>query len=95
MKLFNFIKSIFKSDPNSKDDLIKFKIKDDKCGEITEIKVMKNYDISRVYDDTVEADYRLKKVVICQHCYNKINLEVLFNRNYQVISTHCENGEIL
>ncbi|NLM97123.1 MAG: hypothetical protein GX175_05880 [Halanaerobiaceae bacterium] len=93
MAFFDFIKNIFKPAYNS--NLLFFYIRDRKCGEKIKLLVRKSYDIQTIYEDTDKADYRLNKVVICNKCYNKINLQLDFDQAYNIINSHIDGGELI
>lgn len=90
MGLFDFFKSLFSGNRGSKN--VNLYVKDKKCGEKIRILLRKSYDIQRIYDDNDEASYGIKKVIICNNCYNKINIEVKFDKNYNKISEKIKNG---
>ncbi len=62
---------------------------------INEIKVLKTYDIATVYEDSQPGNYKLKKYIVCPDCYNKIHLEIFFDKRYKILSSECNNGELL
>jgi hypothetical protein len=89
----DFIKKIFT--PVKQGNLINFYLKDEKCGEKIKLLVRKSYDIQRIYEDSEEADYRLNKVVICNSCYNKINVKIDFDKRYNIIDSQIDGGKII
>jgi len=91
--LFDFIKNIFQ--PSGQGNLINFYIKDEKCGDKIKLLVRKSYDIQKIYEENEEADFRLKKVVICNKCYNKINLRIDFDKRYNIIDSQLDGGSII
>lgn len=93
MGFINFLKNIFK--PANHGNLINLYLKDNKCGEKIKLILRKSYDIQRIYEDSEEADYRLSKVVICNNCYNKINLKIDFDRRYNIINKEIDKGELI
>ncbi|MFW6287157.1 MAG: hypothetical protein ACOC2J_00190 [bacterium] len=93
MGFFDAIKRLFQ--PVNQANLIHIYIQDKKCGEKIKILVRKSYDIQKIYEYGEEADYRLKKVVICNNCYNKINLTIDFDRRYNIINTEIDGGKII
>ncbi len=95
--MIEFFKNLLKKiglGKNSKQDHVLLYVKDDKCGNVVEVRAIKTYDLHRVYEDDLPGDYRLKKVIICDECYNKIHIEVFFDSNYQIVSSKAEGGEI-
>lgn len=92
MGLFDFIKNIFSGDKQA--DVIDFYVRDDKCGNEIKIVFRKGYDIVREYGDGDEA-YSVRKVAICDECYNKINISLKFDNKYNIVSQDVENGEII
>lgn len=96
MVIFDFIKSLFGAKKNkSKSKLIDIYIEDNKCSNQMKIIFRKDYDIQKVYADNREAAYEIKKVVVCDNCYNKINLHLEFDKKYNIIKKEIENGKII
>lgn len=93
MAFFDFIKNIFSPVKNT--NLLLIYLKDKKCGEKIKVLVRKSYDIQTVYEDSHNAEYRLSKVVICNNCYNKINLQLDFDRGYNIINSQIDGGELI
>lgn len=93
MGLFDFIKNIFQ--PTRQGNLIHIYIKDKKCGDKIKLLVRKSYDIQKIYEKNEQADYRLKKVVICNKCYNKINVRIDFDKRYNIIDSQLDGGSII
>lgn len=93
MGFFDFLKNIFQ--PVKQNNLIHIYLKDNKCKEKMKLLVRKSYDIQRIYEENEEAEYRLKKVVICNNCYNKINLQIDFDKRYNIINSQIDGGEII
>jgi len=90
---FGFLKNIFQ--PSTQGNLIHIYIKDEKCGDKIKLLVRKSYDIQKIYEENEQADYRLKKVVICNKCYNKINVRIDFDRRYNIIDNQIDGGSII
>jgi len=95
LKIIEIIKGLFSDSTDDKDKMLAFKIKCNKCKNINEIKVLKTYDIATVYEDDQPGNYMLKKYIVCPDCYNKIHLEIFFDKSYQIITSECDNGELL
>lgn len=93
MGFFDLIKRFFK--PNRQGNLIPIYLRDNKCGENIKVLVRKSYDIQKIYEDGEKADYRLKKVVICNNCYNKIIVTIDFDRAYNIINTTIDGGKVI
>lgn len=93
MGFFDFIKNIFQ--PVRQGNIIHIYLKDEKCGEKIKLLVRKSYDIQKIYEDNEQADYRLKKVVICNKCYNKINVRIDYNKRYNIIDSQLDGGNII
>lgn len=94
MGLFDKIKSIF-SGGDKQSNLIEIYLKDNKCGNQMKLMFRKSYDIQRVYEDNRDAAFEIKKIVVCDNCYNKINLHLEFDKRYNIIEQEIENGEII
>ena len=96
MGIIDKIKSIFTGANNGKEaNLIDIYIKDDKCGNQMKLLFRKSYDIQKVYEDNREAAYEIKKVVVCDNCYNQIDLHLEFDKGYNVIMQEVKAGEII
>jgi len=92
MGFFDKLKKIFSGNKNS--NLIKIYVKDNKCGEKIKIVLRKGYDIARNYEET-ESTFSTKKVAICDNCYNKIYINLQFDKNYQIVGQEIKNGELI
>lgn len=93
MGLMDFFKNIFSGNRGS--NTINLYVKDKKCGEKIKILLRKSYDIQKVYSDEEEAAYEINKVVICNNCYNKINIGVKFDKRYNKILEEIDNGSFI
>ncbi|MFW6014881.1 MAG: hypothetical protein ACOCRK_00425 [bacterium] len=93
MGLMNFLKKIFL--PIKKRNLIHFYLRDKKCGEKIKLVIRKSYDVNRLYNKKNKAKYEINKVVICNECYNKIEMKVLLDKNYNIVSKEINNGEFI
>ncbi|MFW6015743.1 MAG: hypothetical protein ACOCRK_04850 [bacterium] len=93
MGIIDFIKNIFS--PSNGNNIMKIFLKDAKCGNKIKLILRKSYDIQRIYEEDEEAYYRWKKVVICDNCFNKINVNIDFNRRYGVIDKKIDGGEFI
>ena len=93
MGFLDKIKSIFSGGSQSK--LIDIYIEDDKCENQMKLLFRKSYDIQKVYEDNREADYEIKKVVVCDKCYNKIELNLEFDKKYNIINQEIKDGKII
>ena len=93
MGFLDKIKSIFTGGSQSK--LIDIYIEDDKCGNQMKLLFRKSYDIQKVYDDNQEAAYQIKKMVVCDNCYNKIELQLEFDKRYSIINQEIKDGKII
>lgn len=93
MGIFDKIKSIFAGGKQS--NLIDIYVEDDKCGNQMKLLFRKSYDIQKVYEDNRDAVYEISKVVVCDKCYNKINLHLEFDKRYNIINQEVEDGKII
>ncbi|MFW6015561.1 MAG: hypothetical protein ACOCRK_03925 [bacterium] len=93
MGFIDKLKNILK--PNNNSNLLEIYLRDNKCQKDIKLLVRKSYDIYRVYEDDDSADFRLNKVVICNNCYNKINLTIDFDKRYNIINTDIQGGEMV
>jgi len=95
MGLFDKLKSVFTGDGSNQSKLIDIYVEDNKCGNQMKLLFRKSYDIQKVYKDDRVAAYEIKKVVVCDKCYNKIDLHLEFDKRYKIISQEIENGKII
>ena len=93
MGIFDKLKSIFSGGNSSK--LIDIYVEDNKCGNQMKLLFRKSYDIQKVYEDNREAAYEIKKVVVCDNCYSKMDLHLEFDKRYNVINKEIKNGKII
>ena len=93
MGFMDKIKDFFQ--PVNNTNLLEIYLQDKKCKEKIKLLVRKSYDIQRIYEKDQDADYRLRKVVICNNCYNKINLEIDYNKKYNIINSEIDGGELI
>ena len=93
MGIIKFLKSIFTGERQKK--TIKIYLKDNKCGEKIKLVLRKGYDIVSEYGDQKEAAFSIKKMVICNNCYNKIELYIEFDKYYDIINKEIKNGQLL
>lgn len=93
LSILEFFKNIFST--NNSGNLINIYLRDDKCGGKIKVLVRKSYDIQRIYEHNQEAEYSLKKAVICNNCYNKIDVKIDFNKRYNIIDKTIKGGELI
>ena len=93
MGFLDKIKSFFSG--GSKSKLIDIYVEDNKCGNQMKLLFRKSYDIQKVYEDNRDAAYEISKVVICDNCYNKIELHLEFDKRYNIINQEIEDGKII
>ena len=93
LKILQFIKSLFsrKKNPN----IINVFLEDNKCGQKIKIVLRKGYDISPIYEDSSNAAYEVHKVAICDNCFNKIDLVLKFDRNFNIIDHEIKKGKMI
>ncbi|MFP4019979.1 MAG: hypothetical protein ACLFUK_00105 [Halanaerobium sp.] len=94
MGLFDKLKSIFSGGGN-KSKLVDIYVEDDKCGNQMKLIFRKSYDIQKVYEDNRDAAYEIQKVVVCDKCYNKIDLHLEFDKGYNIINKEIKDGKII
>jgi hypothetical protein len=93
MGFVDFIKNLFSGERQTK--IINIYLKDNKCDQKVKVVLRKGYDIVREYDDQKEAKYSVRKVIVCDNCYNKINLYLEFDKYYNIINKEIENGQLI
>ncbi len=94
IKFFKKILTKIGYSENQNNDFITLYIEDHDCGNIIEVRAIKTYDLHRIYEDELPGNYRLKKVVICDDCYNKVYIEVCFDEKYDIVFSEADGGEI-
>lgn len=93
MGFLDKIKSIFSGGSQSK--LIDIYVEDNKCGNQMKLLFRKSYDIQKVYETNRDAAYEISKVVVCDQCYNKIELHLEFDKRYNIIEQEIKDGKII
>jgi len=95
MGIFDKIKSIFSGSDGNNSKLVDIYVEDNKCGNQMKLLFRKSYDIQKVYKDDRDAAYEIKKVVVCDKCYNKIELHLEFDKKYNILNKEIESGKII
>ena len=93
MGIFDSIKNFFSRGNSS--PLVEIYLEDKKCGNQMKLIFRKSYDIQKVYEEQRKAAYEIKKVAVCDQCYNKIDLQIEFDKNYKKIKESIESGKII
>lgn len=65
----------------------------DRCGEIIEVRLRKSSDIQRNYESN-EAAYYVRKTIVGNECFNRIELSIEFDQRYRPIDVVVEGGTI-
>ncbi len=78
-------------------DFIPFKIKCEKCGEEIIIKVNRRTDLQNLYLESggQGVAFNLKKEILGKKCSNLIQIDIDFNRNYQIMEKRISGGSFL
>ena len=95
LKFFKKVLQKLTGNKGDNDDYILLHVRDDSCGNLMEVRAIKSYDLHRIYEDELPGDYRLKKIVVCNNCYNKVDIEVFFDKKYDIIDRKAEGGRVL
>ncbi|MEW5692446.1 MAG: hypothetical protein AB1765_04025 [Candidatus Hydrogenedentota bacterium] len=90
MSFINFFKSIFKSSP----EILEYKIKCKKCGEIVRVRVFPERDLNPTYEDS-RASYILNKEVMDSKCFQIMVLRVEFDSSRMELAREITNGEFV
>lgn len=93
MGLLDTIKSIFSGNQTKK--MVDFYVEDNQCSKQMKLLFRKSYDIQKVYEKDREAAYEIKKVIVCDNCYNKIDLHLEFDKRYNIINQEIKSGKII
>jgi len=96
--MFNFFKNfikLFKSEERSK--FLTFRIECDKCKEIVKVVVNLETDLMNQYKEKGEKEpaYKLKKEVLGSDCPNLMELNVEFDKNYNILLTEVKFGKLI
>ena len=94
MGILDFLKNIF-SNSKGNNKLINIYVQDEKCGNKLKIVLRKGYDIVQEYDKSKDAKFYCKKVAVCDNCYNKINMELYFDRSHNIKSSNLTGGKMI
>lgn len=70
-------------------------LQDKKCGRKIKVLLRKSYDIQRIYEEDKDAAYMVNKVVVCDKCFNRIEINLKFDRRYKIISRDIKGGKFL
>ncbi len=78
-------------------DFIPFRIKCEKCGEEITIKVNRRTDFQNLYLESGEqgAAFNLKKEILGKKCSNLMQIDIDFDRNYQIIAREISGGSFI
>ena len=90
------IKSFFATPAeDSSSRFITFTVKCKRCGEEIQVKVRKDSDLSRVFEDEGPqgAEYFLRKEILGEKCNNLIYIDVYFGPGLNIISREIKGGE--
>jgi len=92
----NFFKSLFSKPAAPARKLLSLKVKCRRCGEIIESRVDMSNDLSIDYDEAGHAVYHCHKGLVGrQHCYQTIEVELLFDAKRQLIDRQISGGEFV
>ena len=99
----NFFKNlgrIFAGNPSAtgtdKDGLY-FYLRCDRCGEVIQVRLNRNNDLSMEYGENGERSDMLQahKVVVGQKCYNRIDADFIFDRNRNLVQKNATGGKFV
>ncbi|MBM7555814.1 hypothetical protein [Halanaerobacter jeridensis] len=92
MGIFDKIKKLLGI--GSQKDLIKLKVRCNKCQEEIDSVFRKNYDFQPTYG-AEEYDYSIQKELVCPNCYDSINLSLELDKNLNILSQEISGGQII
>jgi hypothetical protein len=90
------IKSVFAMPAeDSSSGFITFTVKCKRCGEEIQVKVRKDSELSRVFEDEgpAGAEYFLRKEILGEKCNNLIYVDIYFGPTLSIISKEIKGGE--
>ena len=91
----NFLKKLF-SDPGKARNFYHFSVKCDRCGEIIQVKVNTDYELSLEIDEAGTSFYICRKVLIGNaHCFHQIECILKFNENRHLIDKQLSGGQFV
>lgn len=74
-------------------DAIVVQVACNRCHEVLSVRLRKSSDIQRNYDDTGPA-YFVRKIVVGQRCFNRIELELEMDARYRPIDVRVQGGKL-
>lgn len=92
MGVFNFFNKFYSKQRFN--NILEVYLQDNRCGNKIKVILRKSYDIQRIYEEK-EADFEVNKVVICDKCFNKIKINIQYDKKYNVISRKIEGGSFI
>ncbi|MFO7818983.1 MAG: hypothetical protein R6V17_01975 [Halanaerobacter sp.] len=92
MGIFDKIKNLFGM--GSQKELLKLRVRCNKCQQDIDSVFRKNYDFQPTYG-TEEYQYSITKELVCPNCYDSVNLYLELNKELEVLTEEIEGGEII
>jgi len=91
----SFLKKLF-SDPGTARNFYHFSVKGDRCGEIIQVKVNTDYELSLEIDEAGISFYICRKVLIGNgHCFQQIICILKFDENRHMIDKQLTDGQFV
>jgi len=87
--MLDLLKRLFAGGRSAHDDALIYYVKGYKCNAITRVRIDPRSELSRDDDDT----FFVRKVVVDNQCYGKVEIELRFDGSYQEISRRITGGE--
>ena len=97
MGFFKKLGSYFSSKPLEEQTSYYIKVKCNRCGEVILARINLFNDLSIEYDDSGgTSGYICNKVIVgSQHCYQPIDVSLVFNPKRQVVDKHITGGQFV
>ena len=99
-KMFKNLSRMFMGSPSASGqdrDGIYFYVKCDRCGEVIQVRLNRNNDLSAEYGENGESGDVLQahKVIVGQRCYNRIDADFIFDRNRNLLQKNVTGGKFV
>ncbi len=91
----SFLKKLF-SDPGTARNFYHFSVKCDRCGEIIQVKINTDNELSLEIDEAGTSFYICRKVLIGNaHCFQQIECILKFDENRHLIDKQLKGGKFV
>lgn len=92
MGIFDKIKDLLGM--GSQKELLRLRVRCNKCQQDIDSVFRKDYDLQPTYD-AEEYQYSITKELVCPNCYDSVNLYLELNKNLEILTEEIEGGKII